>query len=379
MTMPAIPTVKDVRNRIVTDLEQAFNQTTPLLPKAFNRALAGSIAGLHVLRYRAILWVYKQIFPDRADEEALVLLGSLVGLTRGRPIAAVLAVNVSGTDGTTVTEGIRFTAANGITYEVTDGATVTGGSAACKVTALTKGEDGNLANADTMTITAPVVGLTGTATVTGTETSGANQEPLATFRRRVVARYRKRLIGGSPADYELWGLETPNFVWISAVGHPTDPLTVVVYGRVDNQTDGIATSDQLTELESYLTSDPATGEANRKPTTDNLDVRAITRAIFNVEIDIQDATEQLKTSITSAISDFIESREPFNEGTSDTRSDSVNQSEISAIAVGLAQPAGATVLRTDLIEDATGEVNPPYILYGGEHAKLGTVTYTDVV
>ena len=45
MAMPAIPTAKEIKDRIQSDLETAFNQSTPALPRAFNKVIAGSLSG----------------------------------------------------------------------------------------------------------------------------------------------------------------------------------------------------------------------------------------------------------------------------------------------------------------------------------------------
>ena len=58
MAIPVIPTPTEIKDRIISDLETKLNQTTPSLPKAFNRVLAGAIAGFILLLYQAILWVY---------------------------------------------------------------------------------------------------------------------------------------------------------------------------------------------------------------------------------------------------------------------------------------------------------------------------------
>ena len=79
MALPTIPTVSEIRARIITDIEGKIDQTTPALPKAFVKVLAGAIAGIVILLYNAILWVYRHIFPETADYAALVLLGKLVG------------------------------------------------------------------------------------------------------------------------------------------------------------------------------------------------------------------------------------------------------------------------------------------------------------
>ena len=82
MAIPTIPTAKEIRDRIIADIENKLNQTTPALPKAFNRVLAGAISGMILLLYQAIVWTYRQIFPSTADDLTLELLGSLVNIVR---------------------------------------------------------------------------------------------------------------------------------------------------------------------------------------------------------------------------------------------------------------------------------------------------------
>jgi len=45
MPIPTIPTAAEIKARIIADIENELNQTTPALFKAFNRVLAGAIAG----------------------------------------------------------------------------------------------------------------------------------------------------------------------------------------------------------------------------------------------------------------------------------------------------------------------------------------------
>ena len=377
MAMPTIPTIEQIKARIVSDLETAFNQSTPAILKSFNRVLAGALSGLIVLLYQSILWVYAQIFPDRADEAALILLGKLVGITRRAAVKAVIVADVAGTNGETVPTGVRFSAGTSI-YAVTTGGTIAGGVASCTLTALLAGDAGNVADGVALAIVSANPVLTGVATVTGTTTTGADQESIDQYRARVVVRYKKRLTGGSPADYELWGLETPHFTWVSPYTDPLRPGTVVVYGKVDNQTDGIATGGQLLELESYLTADPDTGKRYRKPTTDELDLQPISRYAFNIAIQIKDGTPQLKAAILNAITEYIDSRAPYNEGVSIDRVDAITNAGVSAVATELADNDGATILQVTIREVLTTTIITNYILYGGEFAKLNDLTWTDI-
>lgn len=378
MAMPTMPTVDEIQARIVSDIETAIGQTTPFLPKSWNRVVAKAIALIDILLYRSIMWVYAQIFPDTADSAALVLLGALVGIAPTKPIVAVITANIFGTNGESVATGTNFRSATGTVYQVTTGATISGGSAPCSLTCQVSCDIGNIANGETLTIVSPDTALTGLATVSGATTLGSDAETVDHFRARVISRYKKRLTGGSPADYEQWGLETPHFVWISPVAG-NEPGTVWVYGEVDNQVDGIPTSTQLTSLLSYLTVDPSTGLESRRPIGDEITCMPISRKIFDFEITIKDGSSAAKTDAESALSDYLLSLAPYNEAINSERDDAVTDTGANAAVNDIARTGGATILQLVMRERDTGSQVNSYMLYGGEKAKIGTVSWIDFI
>ncbi len=376
MAMPTIPTVAEIRARIIADMETAIGQTVPWLPKALTKVIAGAVAGLDVLLYNSILWVYKQIFPETADYDALVLLGKIVSITPTTAVKSVITANVYGTNGETVAAGTTyFRTPSGAVYQVTTGGTISGGFALCTLTALLAGEAANVADGVELAIVTPDVNLTGVAVVVGTTTDGADEESEEQLRARVIARYKRRHTGGSPADYYLWGLEAPHFIWISPVAGDK-PGDVWIYGEVDNQPDGIPTSAQLLTLCDYVTNDPETGLATRKPIGDTITCFPITRKVFNFEINILNSSDTVEDAITAALTEYLLSLAPYNEGVTLDRADVVTDTGASAAANAVAMEAGAVILQLTVREASTGgEVNN-YMLYGGEKAKIGTVSYT---
>lgn len=378
MAMPTIPSATEIQARIVADVESAIGQTVPLLPKAFIRVLAKAIALIDVAMYRAILWVYAQIFPDKADWQALVLLGKLVGIDPTLASAAIVTASIPGTTGESVLTGTNFRSDAGLVYQVTTGSTIVGGVASCTLTCLTAGDAGNLVNGEVLTILSPDVNLTGTATITATVTDGADAETEDHFRVRVSNRYKKRYTGGSPADYEGWGLEAPHFIWVAPYAGDT-PNAITVYGEVDNQTDGIPTSGQLTTLLNYLTYDPDTGLRTRRPIGDEITCLPITRKVFDFTISIKGANATTKASIETALSDYLSELEPYNEGVTLERNDAVTDTGASAAANDIAREAAASIIALFLYENSTGGVISSYTFYGGEKPKLGTVTWIDVL
>jgi len=379
MSIPQLPTANEIKARIISDLESKLNQTTPLLPKAFNRALAGAIAGVILLLYQAILWVYRQIFPDTADLTSLTLLGSLVGVNLLPAEFAVLTATVPGTESYTVSEGVLFRGSNNTVYKVTAAGVVTSGIANVTLTAQESGESGNLANGSVLSIVSTDASLLGTAIITSTTVSGDDAEDIDSYRIRVSSAYKKRKTGGSPVDYEAWALETPNVNWASPVDSPTLPGDIIVFIKVDNQTDGIPTSGQLAEVLTYLKVDPDTGLRDRHPIGPDPIPTAITRREFDLEIFIQDGTPSIELDITAAVTDYLENREPYNVAISLTRQDTISRGGLSDIANDIATPRGASVISVTLTQvDPLQEIQS-YQLYGGEFGKVRNITYTVVI
>lgn len=379
MSIPVIPTLQEIKDRIVADLENKINQVTPALPKAFNKVLAGSIAGLFLLLYQACLWTYRQIFPSTADIVALRLLGALVNVFQLPAVFAVLVADVPGTNAYVPPEGTLFRGSNGAVYKITTTEAISSGTASVTLTAQTSGEIGNLPNGTILDIVSPDPNLTGIATITATTTSGDDAESDDSLRARVISEYRKRRTGGAPADYESWGLETPNFDWISPLDSPTTPGEVEVYGRVDNQTDGIATGNQLSELYDFLTKDPVSGLRTRHPIGPDVITKPITRFSFDIEIFIQGSTPSIESDITLGVTNYLETQEPFNVAIDIIRIDTISQGGIADIANDIANPQSATITAVILSQTTPSLIIQSYQLFGGEFGKVNSITFTDVI
>lgn len=379
MAIPQIPTIEQIKDRIVSDIETKLNQTIPLLPLAFIKILASAIAGMMFLLYQAILWVYKQIFPATADYTNLVLLGAIVGIVPRSAVAATLLATVPGT-GTDVSAGTLFIGSNGVTYRVTTTTAITGGNATnVPLLALTSGQIGNLANGEILNITTTDLNLTGTATITGTQTSGADAESQESFSARVSIRYRTRYITGSPGAHAINGLETPNFIWVGPYEDALLPGVVNVYGRVDNQTDGIPTAGQLVELLNYLTYDPTTGKQVRRVMGVTLNTLPISVRAFEIDIYISDGNPTLNAAIEAAVKEYATTLEPYIQGVSDSRKNVLTNTDSAGVADAVAVASGSKVTNVVITDTVTGLTETNYTLYGGQFVKFSTVTFIPVV
>jgi uncharacterized phage protein gp47/JayE len=380
MAIPQIPTIEEIKLRIVTDITGKINQGVPSLPLSFVKVLAAAISGFSFLLYQAILWVYKQIFPQSAEYANLRLLGSIVGLTPVPAVSAIILCTVPGTTGAWVYSGKTFIGSNNITYRVTTDTEVIAGYATnVPMLALTSGEDGNLDNGEILDIVQTDLSLTGTATVTGSQVTGASEESTTSFSSRVIIRYRTRYITGSTGAYVLNGLECPNFIWIGPYADVALPGTVNVYGRVDNTADGIPTAGQLLELADCLTYDPVTGKKNRKPIGDIINCLPISNRQFNIEIFINAGSPTINSLIENSLNDYIYALEPYIEGVSTSRKNVLTNTDAATTADSVATQYDAKVTQVVITDVITGLPETNYTLYGGEFAVWNDITFTAVI
>lgn len=374
-----IPSIEEIKNRIIYDVEGSINETIPALPLSFVKVLAAALSGLIYLLYQAILWVYKQIFPASADYFNLVLLGEIVGLTPVRSAQAILLCDIPGS-GSQVSQGTLFIGSNGITYSVQTTTSIIGGIASdVPLLSLTSGEIGNLAVGEILEITQTDLSLDGTAEVVGSEQTGADQESREDFSARVSLRYRTRDIAGTPGGYALNGLETPTFIWIGPYGNPTLPGTVDVYGKVNNQADGIPTVDQLNELKDYLSFDPSTGKEIRRPIGDTINTLPIVVREFDLVVFINESNPDLNAQIEDAVKTFISTLEPYVIGVSDFRKNVLTNTDVAGVADSIAEQEGAKVTNVVITDVVTGLVENNYTFYGGEFGKFRDVSFIVVI
>jgi len=379
MSIPSIPTIEQIKDRIISDVEGKINQTIPALPLSFVKVLASALSGMVYLLYQAILWVYGQIFPESADFFNLVLLGKIVGVEVVLAVQAVILCDIPGT-GAQVDKGTLFISTNNITYRVTVATPIVLGVAEdVPLLALTSGDIGNLANGEILNIVETDLNLTGTAEVVGTQTTGADQESDESFSARVSLRYRIRYITGSPGAYALNGLEAPNFIWVGPYADIDLPGTVNLYGRVDNQTDGIPTAPQLVELKNYSSFDTETGKEYRRPISDTINTLAIFIREFDLEIFISNGNPELNAKIENTVKTYITTLEPYIIGISDFVKNILTNTDIAGIGDAVAVFGNAKVISIVITDVLTGLTETNYTFWGGEFGKFRNVTFTPVI
>lgn len=361
--MITIPTVAQIRDQIITDIESKIGQTIPALPKAFFRVLATALAGVLSLLYRFGAWVYDQIFPQSADDEALVRIGEQYGLVRAPAVAATLTATATGTNGTVIPGGTLWQA-NGVVYQQTDSVAISAGSAAITVQALTTGDSTNLANASTISLSTPQAGVDNEATITGTTTTGEDAEALETYRARILQRLQQRPQGGATPDYIGWALEVPGIV--KAFAFRTGAGEVTVYPLIALSGTRIPDASKLAEVETYLQ------DTRRRPLCAIVFADAMTeRTIAPTITSMQPDTADLRAAVEAAWSAYLLRAYPAQYPDEAMPTNVISLASLYAEALG----AGAKAITLTMKINGNVANIESYVLADNEIVKLGTVTW----
>jgi uncharacterized phage protein gp47/JayE len=362
--MIQIPTVAQIRDQIISDIESKIGQTIPALPKAFFRVLATALAGVLSLLYRFGGWAYRQIFPQTADQEALVRIGEQYGIIRSPAVAAEITATATGAEGAQIPAGTLWQR-EGQVYQQTEAQTIETGTATVTVRALTKGAAANVLNGLNISLVTPVAGIDAEAEVTNTDTQGEDIEAVEAYRRRVILRLQQQPQGGAAPDYINWALEVPGIV--RAFAFRTDPGEVTVYPLLATTGPSrVPAAPKLAEVLSYI-QNPI-----RRPLCSNVLAVAMDERIFSVNVTaVAPNTTAQKNAIEAAWEKFLYTRYPAQY---DDEVDPKNV--VSAAALyGEASGAGVQLLNFELYID--GEISEIqfHTLAENEIAKLGTVTW----
>lgn len=361
--MATIPTIQELKEQALADIESQVGRDAPLLPLSVWETLATAMAGLAYLILKFGQFVRRQIFVETADEDALLARGLEYGLT---PTAATLFQGTFTATGTN--ESIipidSILIANGNTYVVTELESISGGSAVVNFQATQAGAASNLAVSNILEFATPLAGVNRSVTVTSVTQSGSDAEDLRAFRRRVQFRQQSPPQGGAIPDYILWATEVPGIAeaYIFNDGSTTvNVYPVTTSEAFDNR---IPTIGKIAEVQAYL-DDPDRRVLGANPIVlafQNLPVQVtITNLVPN--------TLQLRTDIEEQIRQYLLARRPRQFPDEVDIRNGVNSAQICAIAIA----TGATFLEVALVID--GSPGDNYTLANDELVYLDDVIY----
>jgi uncharacterized phage protein gp47/JayE len=295
------PTLTDLIADTQADAAARLSLPGPLLPVSnvaiLARVMAGAVHGL----YGYLDWISRQILPDTCDGDVLDRHAALWGLSRLTAAYASGPVTLSGIAGTEATAGIVLTRADGTRYVTTTTATIgSNRTASVTVQAQTAGAGGNLTSGAGLTLVTAIAGIRSAASVGAAGiTGGADAEPDAALRARVLARLRTPPQGGAAADYLAWAYAAHPAVtraWVYPEEYGAGSVTVRV--MTDDETaDGIPEQTVLDAVADAID--------ERRPVTAAVAVEAPVADPLDPSIRLVPNTSAVRAAVESALADLI--------------------------------------------------------------------------
>jgi hypothetical protein len=352
-------TIKEIRELLLNAFQEKFNTKYRLLPKSFLKVLCTILAGLFIVNYKLVEWVFLQIFPDLAywgevnmlghKIRPLVKWGVLIGVgepetgTQWKGIATIKVI----TEGEILIAGTQLKSdITGKLYLTEESVKLENETVTVPVIAAEKGAASILDVSDTLNLVSPLGFMEKTLTVTEIIEYAIDNEQEKEYRARVSQRFRAPPMGGALADYRKWSNEVSG-VWNSYPQQDeTTPNGVLIWiaGRPDIFTHRIPDDALLRRVGNSCLYDPVTKKADRKPVTACIDpakdgtfanIRAVGVLFFAVKvfgltgIEPDDFFEPCKT----ALNNYFLSREPYIRGLSDdnNRTDVISRNSILSV------------------------------------------------
>lgn len=327
--MTTIPTISQLYDQTIADINAEFGTNINPVGKAFLRAFAAVVAALRKIDYLVLGAVQKNIYLDTCDEETLLRHGKIkLNRLPFQPVAGKYKLEVTGSTGATIPAGTLFksndTAFNpGIIYQVDSDYTLAASTDFILVRCLTLGPAGKLDVNDTLTCTVPLPLVDKLATVTEEDVQPLAGESIEDYRKKVMLSNRLEPQGGSPGDYRIWaadaqGVRTvypypkfnaPSWVSLFIEANPGDSLD----GK------GTPTAQIIADVEDVVNFNPdnslSLNERGRRPTQVFVEYLPVTP--LNVVINIasyQNLTVDIQNLITDALGQLVNSIRPYVAG-----------------------------------------------------------------
>jgi uncharacterized phage protein gp47/JayE len=345
----ARPSPQQIRDRLAAEVEAALPGADARRRRSVEEVLVRAVAVASHELHGHLAWAARQILPDSAEAELLDRHGAIWGIPRRPAASAIGPVTVTGTAGAVLPAGAEMRRADDARFTLNADVTIGGGgTAAGQVTAVLAGAAGNSAAATVLTLLSPVAGIQPAVTVAaGGLAAGADLEPDAALRARILARIQNPPAGGAAADYDLWARTVPGVdrVWVYPRLFGLGTVGVAFLGP----NAAIPAAPLVAQVQAAIDA--------LRPVTAEVTVFAPVAAPVNLQLQISPDTAATRSAVLAAVAAFFAAEaEPGG-----TLRVSRLRAAISAAAGetwhGLAAPAADVVL-------APGQV-----------ATLGTVTW----
>ena len=167
-------------------------------------SVASAVEGL----YQHQAWMVRQIFPDTADHDYLLLHARLRGLAPKPAVTASGRMQLRGTPGSPIPAGVQGKWADQLYVSREAGQGGADGTATLAASAALAGLAGNAPDDVRLELLAPPPSVQSTAVLTEMR-GGVEEESDAELLARLLDLIRRPPAGGNAHDYRRWALEVP--------------------------------------------------------------------------------------------------------------------------------------------------------------------------
>lgn len=328
--MTAIPTIAELYNDILSDLQAQFGINISPFGKVFLRALAAAQAAKLKLFYLSVANVQKNIFVDTAESEAIG--GTLerfgrVKLNRN-PFparAGIYTLTVTGTIGATIPAQTTFKSNDdslnpGKLFILDSVYVLVSTTDTISVRALEPGVASKLSVGDELTATAPIALVDSIAIVAIEDTEPVSAESTEDYRAKAIDAYRLEPQGGAATDYRLWAADAQGVKQSYAYARTgyVSEIDLFIEATIADSTDGKGTpsASLLLDVEDVVEYDPDVTrpleERGRRPLQAIVRFRPVTIKEVDIVINgFATAPTSVRTSIQNALTTEINKIRPF--------------------------------------------------------------------
>lgn len=391
--MITIPTLKELRDGILADIQAEYGTSIPSFGKNYLRAMADVQAAKLKLFYLAIGKLQKNIFSDTADAESsggtLERFGRIkLGRNPFPAVAGQYQVTVTGTVGATILASTTFKsnddAVNPGKLFILDVDYVLALAVdTITVRALEAGIDSKLLAGDKLTATAPIINVDKIATVASELVSPINEEDIEAYRDKVTEAFQLEPSGGSGGDYRIWSRDVAGVkqVYMYAKSGFPNEINLYIEAYPIDSTDGMGTPSpaMIADVESVIELDPditkPIDERGRRPFGVH-QIHYLPIVIKEIDIEINGfvgITPALQASILTALTTEINKIRPFiaSVDVADFKNDILDENKIVNIILTVKPGStfGAVVLKVD------GAPVPTFTFSNGDIPHVNTVSY----
>ncbi|TXE27156.1 baseplate J/gp47 family protein [Serratia marcescens] len=227
----SIPSLSDIASTLLRDIRNQLPDadTGPDSDYAIRaNSIASAVSGLY--QYQS--WIVRQIFPDTADHDYLVMHCRVRNITPKQATPAGGSVIFTGTAGTPLPQGLQFRpTGSSQLYQTTVAATVgPGGSVTVAAASTTPGSASNVPDNTSATLMTTPSGVDGTVTITKMS-GGTDDETDASLLARLLEVIRRPPAGGNKYDYHMWAMSvsgvTQAYVYPLRRGYGTVDVVII--------------------------------------------------------------------------------------------------------------------------------------------------------